>query len=279
MLTAIFGALGSHLKPLINDLHQNPDDINIVIQKWGLERGHVFKKYVDEKSHVIKMPATFDKKEVEISGEKVHKETITGVIDINESTIRTPQPQSKDEEVFPIESINGFIVNNIKTGAQTTLPVKMKNKRKSKFTKMRGISKTYTPFSAQMTEDIAVEMVKLFEESQDRGNIRDVRNNDEEGCDLISSGRGGNRLIEIKASKGKRSQIKLRPSQYNRVKMDKEKYYIYKVENIEKGKIPHIEIVHNPIENPKIKIIHLGESKIEGWRNADKISIDVRIND
>lgn len=278
-LSSIFGDLGPHLRPLINDLHQNPEDINVVIQKWGLERGRVFKKYVEEESQVIKMPLAQAKKELETFGEEVEEEPITQVVDITTTPTQTPQPKSKDEEVFPLETINGFIIKNIKTGEVTTLPLKRRKIRKSKLPKKKGISKTYTPFSSQMTEDIAVEIVKKFEESQDRVDIKDVRDDEDEGCDLISSGRGGNRLIEIKASKGKRPQIKLRPSQYKRAKQDKEKYYIYKVENIEKGKLPHIEIVQNPIENPKIRIVHLGEVKIEGWENSDKISIDVRIEE
>lgn len=275
-LSSIFGDLSLHLRPLINDLHQSPEDIHIVIQKWGLEKGRAFKKYVEDKSQVIKMPSVQEKKEPETFGEDVEEEPITQVVDITTTPIQTPQPKSKDEEVFPLETINGFIIKNIKTGEIITIPLKKRKMRKRKLPKKKVISRSYTPFSSQMTEDIAVEIVKTFEESQDRGNIKDVRDNDEEGCDLISSGEGGERLIEIKASKGKRSQIKLQPSQYKRAKEDGEKYYIYKVENIEKGKVPHIEIVQNPIENPKIRIDHIGEFKIEGWENSDKISIDVR---
>ena len=119
--------------------------------------------------------------------------------------------------------------------------------------------------------------MKIFEKSQGRESIDDVRNDGKEGCDLVSSGRGETRLIEIKAAKGKRAQIILRPSQYKRAEEDKEKYYIYKVENVEKGKIPRVEIVRNPVENPKIRIAHLGECRIEGWQNSDKVSIEVRV--
>ena len=42
--------------------------------------------------------------------------------------------------------------------------------------------------------------------------------------------------------------------------------------------MPHIEIVQNPIENPKIRIITLGEFAIEGWENSDKISIDLMVD-
>lgn len=278
-LALIFGDLDPHLRPLINDLHQNPEDINIVIQKWGLEKERVFKKYVADRSQIIKIPLTQEKKELETFEEEVEEEPIAQVVDVTTTPIQTPQPKSKDEEVFPLETINGFIIKNIKTGEVTTVPLKRRKIRKTKLPKRKGISKTYTPFSSQMTEDIAVEIVRKFEESQEQRNIKDVRDNEEEGCDLISSGKRGNRLIEIKASKGKRSQIKLQPSQYKRAKEDKEKYYIYKVENIEKGKVPHIEIVQNPIENPKITIVHIGEFEIDGWKNSDKISIDVRIEE
>lgn len=276
-VSSIFGDLEPHLRPLINDLHQNPEDINIVIQKWGLEKGRVFKKYVEEKSQVIKMPSVQEEKEPETFKEYVEEEPITHAIDVITGPIQTPQPKSKNEEVFPLETITGFTIKNIKTGEKITVPLERRKKRKGKLPKEREISKTFTPFSSQMTEDIAVEIVKKFEQSQNRGNIKDVRDDEEEGCDLISSGKGGERLIEIKASKEKRSQIKLQPSQYKRAKEDKEKYYIYKVENIEKGKIPHIEIVQNPIDNSKIRIVHLGEFKIEGWNNSDKILIDVKI--
>jgi len=278
-LSSIFRGLSPHLRPLVNDLHQNPEDINVVIQKWGLEKGRVFKKYVEDKSPIVGLPSTQEKKELETFGEEVEEETKPQVVDIKTTPTQTPQPMSKDEEVFPLETINGFIIKNVKTGEVTTLPTKRRKRGKGKTPKKKEISKIFTPFSSQMTEDIAVEIVKKFEESQNRGNIKDVRNNEEEGCDLISSGKGGKRLIEIKASKGKRSQIRLQPSQYKRAKEDKEKYYIYKLENIEKGKVPHIEIVHNPIENPKIIIVHIGEFKIEGWGNSDKISIDVRIGE
>lgn len=275
-LSTIFGDLGPHLRPLINDLHQNPEDTHIVIQKWELGKGRAFKKYVEDKSQVIKMPSAQEGKEPETFEEEVEEEPITQVVDVTTTPIQTPQPKSKDEEVFPLETINGFIIKNIKTGEVNTIIFKKRKMRKSKLPKKKVISRSYTPFSSQMTEDIAVEIVKKFEESQDRGNIKDVRDNYEKGCDLISSGEGGERLIEIKASKGKRSQIKLQPSQYKRAKEDGEKYYIYKVEHIEKGKVPHIEIVQNPIENPKIGIVHIGEFNIEGWGNSDKISIDVR---
>lgn len=276
-LSSIFGDFGPLLRPLINDLYKNPEDINIVIQKWGLEKGRVFKKYVEEKSQVIKISLAQEKEELETFGEEVEEEPITQVVDITPISFQTPQPESKDEEVFSLETINGFIIKNIKTGEVTTVPLKRKKLRKSKLSRDKEISRAYTPFSSQMTEDLAVEIVKKFEESQDRGYIKDVRDNEEEGCDLISSGKGGNRLIEIKSSKSKRSQINLQPLQHKRAKKDKEKYYIYKVENIEKGKVPRIEIVQNPVENPKIRIIHLGEFKIEGWENSDKTSIDVRI--
>jgi len=275
-LSSVFGELGSHLRPLINDLHQNPEDINTVIQKWGLEKARVFKKYVEEKSQIIKMPLSEKKEEVEISGEEGEEEPLTQVVDLTSVPTKTPEPGRKDEEVFPLETIKGFVITNVKTGETTPVPI-TRGKRKTKLSKKKEISKTYSPFSSQMTEDMAVEIVKIFEESQGRGNIEDVRDNDEEGCDLVSSGRGETRLIEIKSAKGKRPQIKLQPSQYKRAKEDKEKYYIYRVENVERGKIPHIEIVQNPIENPKIRIVHLGECKIEGWKNSDKVSIDVRV--
>ena len=271
-LSSIFGEQVPSLRPLISDLHQNPEDIEIVIKKWALENASVYKKYVQEKSQIIEMSSTVEKKELETAEEKRETE----VTDVPVVPDQTPEPERRDEEPFPIDTVNGFIIKDVRTGEETTLPLK-ERKRKKKPSKKKGVSRMYTPFSWQTTEDKAVEIVRIFEESQGRENVIDVRANDEEGCDLISSGNGEIRLIEIKAAKERRPQIKLRPSQYKRAKEDKEKYYIYKVENVQKGKVPHIEIVHNPVENPKIRIVHLGECSIEGWENSDKISVDVRI--
>ncbi|MBN1552185.1 hypothetical protein JW979_11995 [bacterium] len=43
-LASVFGILAPHLRPLFVELHQNQDDINSVIGKWGLEKGGLFKK-------------------------------------------------------------------------------------------------------------------------------------------------------------------------------------------------------------------------------------------
>ncbi|MCK4456293.1 MAG: DUF3883 domain-containing protein [Thermoplasmata archaeon] len=271
-VASIFGPLSPHLEPLVNDLHQNPDDLDIVIKKWGLEKGPVFKKYVEDVSQVVKLPTAAEEPEVP---EEYLEEEIGEVVDVVTKPPKAPTPESKEEEVFPIETIHGFIVKGIKTGKTTNIPVRRRKPRAQKRRRKKDISTTYTPFSSRMTEDIAVEVVRLFEQSQRRENVMDVREYDEEGCDLISSGKGGDRLIEIKASKGRRSNIKLRPSQYDRARKDKKKYYIYKVENLKKGSTPRIEIVKNPIDNPKIRLVHKGEVLIEGWETSDKTVVDV----
>ena len=273
-LSTIFGKIGPHLRPLLNDLHESPEDPGQVIQKWGLEKERMFKRYVEEADQLVK-PHVKEGGELETAEEGEGEEPTTHLVEVSPSVL-TPKTTSKQEEAFPLETIRGFIVKDIKTGNVTTIRTR-KRKRRTRARK-RAISKDYTPFSSQMVEDIAASIVKIYESARGRKKINDVRDDDREGCDLISFGKGKQRLIEIKASKGRRSTIKLRPSQYKRAKRDGEMYYIYKVENVRKGKVPHIEIVHNPVENPHIRIVHVGEAEIEGWKNSDKVSVDVKID-
>ena len=273
-LSTVFGDIGPHLRPLLNDLHENPEDPSQVIRKYGLEKERMFKRFVEDEGQLV-TPIAKEGGELEIPEEEEDEEPTTLLVKASPTSV-TPKTTKREEEAFPLETIKGFVVKDIKTGNVTTIRARRRKKRAR--VRKKPITKAYTPFSSQMVEDIAAEIVSTYESARGRKRIKDVRDDDREGCDLISSGKGERRLIEIKASKGTRSRIKLRPSQYERAKRDGRIYYIYKVENVRKGKIPHIEIVHNPMENPQIRIVHVGEAEIEGWKNSNRVSIDVKID-
>jgi len=176
-----------------------------------------------------------------------------------------PSEITELEVSLPLETLD-----NVETSKRI---VRATNKIDSR-TRKRTIKITMSP---QLPEDVAFELVKKFEISQNRTVDDTPRNQKNVGYDLSSTDATAKRFIDIKSTKYDSITITIQQSEWRKAELEEDNYYLYVVTGLRAGGSPKLRIIQNPVKN--LKPDPPSRINVSKWNHAVKfeVSYDKRV--
>jgi hypothetical protein len=145
-------------------------------------------------------------------------------------------------DYIPFE-IKELAVSTQPQNAANTKPVVRATKKTPPTSRTRTITITISP---QLPEDVALELVRKFEESEKRTIDDTPRNQKNVGYDLSSTDGTSKRFIDIKSSKHDSIVLNIQRSEWRKSELEGDNYYLYIVTGLRAGGIPKLCIIQNP---------------------------------
>ena len=115
-------------------------------------------------------------------------------------------------------------------------------------TKQRTVKVTLAP---QLPEDVGLELIKKFEQSEGRTVDDSARNQKNVGYDFTSTDGKAKRFAEMKASRYDDINIPLQQSEWRKAELEGANYYIYVITGLRDGGTPKLRILQNPTKHLK----------------------------
>ena len=141
-------------------------------------------------------------------------------------------------------------------------------------TRQRTVKVTIAP---QMPEDVGLELVKQFEQSQGRTVDDSSRDQKNVGADFISTDGKTKRFVEMKTSRYDDLNIPLQQAQWRKATLEGDNFYLYVVTGLRAGGTPILRIIQNPTKhlNPDLPT-NMTFSK---WKHAVRYVVTFSKND
>lgn len=150
-----------------------------------------------------------------------------------------------DPEQYSPDEIGELEPSPPPEGVKNTRPLVRAVKRIGPTLRQRTVKITIAP---QMPEDVALDLVKKFEQSQGRLVDDSPRDQKNVGYDFASTDDKSKRFVEMKSSRFDEINITLQPSEWKKAELEGENYYIYVVTGLGAGGNPKLRILQNPIK-------------------------------
>jgi hypothetical protein len=116
-------------------------------------------------------------------------------------------------------------------------------------------------------ESIALELSMRYEEDVEGRQVEDRHKQAGIGYDIYSPGTDNDeRFIEVKHFRGEAAAWELKPHQWKKAELEKDRYYVFVVSRLKEGSTPKIEIIQNPVKylapDPP------ADKKFSDWKNG-----------
>jgi len=115
-------------------------------------------------------------------------------------------------------------------------------------TRKRTVTLTISP---QMPEDVGLDLIRKFEQSQGRTVDTSSRDQKNVGTDFTSTDGVTKRFVEVKSSRHDEINIPLQQKQWRKAELEGDNFYIYVITGLRRGGAPKLRIIQNPTKHLK----------------------------